>query len=282
MTKKLFLAGWEVHLNGDEQCQRFLQTQVTTEAVVHSDFGGLELVFTDEKLTQAFNWNYSKKSEKPLKSDELGLLIPTLTPNPLLYAVEDPDGVHQLGGELPAGFALPFSSCVVPFQYLGFISDRDPNFAWLPFTIHLTCPIYLDIDKVFLDYADPLKPVLLNREAVEAVGTAYDEDLDEDTEIVYNTEKFNFSLQTGYSGSNQAGIPSWLQFPTIPVCPKSGKTMKFLCQLTTGPEANRTNVNAKNESFTRYYDCMNFWGDGSLYVFVEPTARTACYLIQNT
>ncbi len=61
--------------------------------------------------------------------------------------------------------------CIVPFQYLSFINNEDPIFNCLPFTIHLTCPIFLNIEQVFLDYTNPNLPVLINKEEVESVKT---------------------------------------------------------------------------------------------------------------
>jgi hypothetical protein len=58
--------------------------------------------------------------------------------------------------------------------------------------------------------------------------------------------------------------------------------MKFLCQLNGGVTAKRTNVEPKNESYIQYYEELNFWGDGDLFVFFEPTSKVACYFIQNT
>jgi hypothetical protein len=55
MTKTIFLAGWEVHLNGDEQCENFIATQVTNKATVDSLCYGIELVFENNKLTKAYD-----------------------------------------------------------------------------------------------------------------------------------------------------------------------------------------------------------------------------------
>jgi hypothetical protein len=36
MKKRVFLAGWDVRLNGDIQCDNYIATQITTEEVVQN------------------------------------------------------------------------------------------------------------------------------------------------------------------------------------------------------------------------------------------------------
>ena len=216
-----------------------------------------------------------------MKSDEVGLAYKEYPENKILQMVEDDNGLHQLGGELPDDFQLPENNCVAPFQYLGYIDNQDKNFSWLPFRVHLTCPIYLNIGNVFLDYSSPGKPALINREEVEMADTSNDE-VNRESEIVFNEKKFSFVEEKEFPGTGHAGIPNWIQYPTIPMCPKSGRRMKFLCQLNGGVDTKRTNIEPKDEWSSSYYEELNFWGDGDLFVFFEPTSRVACYFIQNT
>ena len=61
--------------------------------------------------------------------------------------------------------------------------------------------------------------------------------------------------------------------------------MRFLCKLTydgLDVKTKRTNVNPKDEWFKQYFESMNFWGDGDLYIFFELESNIACFLIQNT
>ena len=58
--------------------------------------------------------------------------------------------------------------------------------------------------------------------------------------------------------------------------------MKFVIQINGGLEAEKTNVNPKDEFYRHYYENMNFWGDGDLYFFYEPESKVGCYFIQNT
>jgi hypothetical protein len=282
MTKHLYISGWEAHFNGDRECMDLIATQITDQKTAESTGNAIELVFENDKLVQAWDYEDGARKERPLRPDELGLPWPDLAPRSFLQLEENPNGRHQLGGEIPEDFRLPDNNCVVPFQYLGYINNTAPDFGWLPFPVHLTAPIYLNFYELFLDYTDPLHPKIINREDMEDTDTSYEEDLNQDSEIVFEALKFDFVRAHDFTVMGNAGIPHWIQGPRIPVCPKSGKTMRFLCQFFGGVPALRTNVEAHNEFFRQYYEELNFWGDGDLFVFFEPESKTACYFIQNT
>jgi hypothetical protein len=274
---RIYLAGWDVHLNGDRNCEDFIATQITTKETVEKLYSGIELVFEDNKLVKAFDYDEGKKKERHLSDDEIGLPYKAFPLNYIYQFEEDNRGKHQLGGEVPKGFTLPKCNSVVPFQYLGYISNEDDIFNWLPFKIHLACPIYLNVMNVFVDYSDPMNPTVINREEVEEADTSHDE-LDKDSEIVFDDANFSFVKAEKFSPLGNAGIPNWIQASDIPTCPKSGKLMKFLCQLNGGVPVKRSNV----DDPSNYFDTMEFWGDGDLFVFFEPTSKVACYFIQNT
>ena len=171
-TKRMFLAGWEVQLNGDELCENFLATQITTKDTVENIYAGIELVFENNRLIKAYDYRDGAKQEHALADDEVGLTYKEFPLNKIYQMNESSRGKHQLGGEIPKGFKLPESNAVVPFQYLGYISNQDPTFKWLPFVVHFTCPIYLNISNVFLDYHDPMNPTIINVAEVEAADTS--------------------------------------------------------------------------------------------------------------
>lgn len=281
-TRSIFLAGWDVHLNGDQECENFIATQIVNQRTAQKLGYGIELIFENNKLVRAYNYDEGHRMERKLKPDEIGLAYKEFEENIILQLVEDRNGLHQIGGEIPYDFQLPENKCVVPFQYLGFINNLDPYFTWLPFKIHLTCPIYLNIGNVFLDYSNPNNPRIINRNEVESADTSYEDDLNQTSEIVFNEMNFSFLEADDFSESGHSGLPNWIQHPDIPMCPISGKRMKFLCQINGGVAAKRTNVEPKNEWYRQYYEQLNFWCDGDLFVFFEPTSKVACYFIQNT
>ncbi len=281
-TKAQYLLGWEVFLNGDEDCENFLRSQSTNlETFEYADMG-LELIYENNKLTTVYQYDSGEKSEKKLTQKELGLPYKEYEENQILKFSENNKGLHVLGGEIPKEFKMPTQNCVVSFQYLGSINPKDKYFKWLPFQLHLICPIYLNFQFLYLDYSDPNHPIILNNEEIESADTSFDEEMNRNTEIVYKTTNYSLKVEYDFFGTGHAGIPSWLQGPTYPKCPKNGKTMRFVCQLNGGPETARTNIEIVNQGYESYFEEMNFWGDGILYVFFEPESKTACYFIQNT
>lgn len=61
--------------------------------------------------------------------------------------------------------------------------------------------------------------------------------------------------------------------------------MKLLCQLTYDGidiKTKRTNIQPKDEWYKQYFEKMNFWGDGDLYIFFEPESKIMCFIIQHT
>ncbi|WP_337965228.1 hypothetical protein [uncultured Flavobacterium sp.] len=201
----------------------------------------------------------------------------------------DENGKHQLGGDLPTEFVIPENEFKSNFQYLGFIDNKDEVFNWLPFKLNLICPIYLDIELVFLDYENPNEPKLIYPKNTSEIGSAY-RTLDLNSKVVYEAQKFSLSEFDGVTEDNEfdikgiAGKPHWDQEQNIPVCPKTNKKMKFVCQLTSWNDVptKYTNVVAEDKYEQKLFSKMNFWEDGNLYIFIEPDAKTVCYFIQNT
>lgn len=280
--KRIFLAGWEVNLKGDNECENFIATQITNADTIDNIYSGLELVFKDNKLIETYDYEDGDRKYRELKEGESNLSLPKYPINKILTIVEDELGVNQIGGEIPSNFKIPQNNCIVPFQYLGFIDNDKTSLDWLPFRINLICPLFLNFNKLFLDYSNPLAPLILNKEEIENADTEFGMDLNKDSEIVYNEIKFNFAESLVFEDLGHSGIPNWIQYPEIPNCPKSGFRMKFLCQLTGGTTSKRTNVKPKNEWYRHYYEELNFGGGGNLFVFFEPTSKVACYFIQHT
>ena len=167
---------------------------------------------------------------------------------------------------------------------MGKFSRSNEAFNWLPFDLHLAAPIYLNFDKLFIDYSDPVNPKVLNVEELKKTDTSYDY-LKPGSEIVYEKVFITSEKSTEFGGIEHTAVPDWIQYPDIPTCPKSKKTMKLLCQLNyDGLEikTERTDVQPKNERCKQYFENMNFWGCGDLYIFFEPESKVICFLIQHT
>jgi hypothetical protein len=282
MIKSIFIASsWE-HFQNDLERENFIATHITDKENIELFEDGTELVFENNKLTKAYGYEDGEQYDIYLLPFDICLDYKDYQENHVLQIVEDKGGMHQIGGDIPFDFKLPKVKSIVQFQYLGYIDNQQKEFNWLPFKIHLTSPIFLNIRCVFLDYSNPYEPVVINKDEVEKADTSYDEDLNQDSEIIYNEMKFNFIKGRTFSEIGHAGIPEWIQSPNIPICPKSGKMMKFLCQFDGGVSAKTSNVVPHNEFYRHYYEELNFWGSGYLYIFFEPTSKTACYIIQCT
>jgi len=129
-----------------------------------------------------------------------------------------------------------------------------------------------------------LSPQVINTAELDDCETSYDF-LDSKFQIHYKEYKCRYegAFDYGY-GIAHSGIPNWIQNPIYPRCPKTDKLMKFVCQIksTGGIMAASSNVSTKDKFMKSYFKKLNFWGDGDLFVFFEPSSKTACYFIQNT
>lgn len=290
--KVQYFSGWEVALDDSDQCENFLLTQCVDRETALSSSSYIQLNFDENNLLKNGKLVSDGKEETEghllenlqLKNAIGKLKFRDIVPNKVYNFNEDSNGLHQFGGDFPKGFKIPPNNLPVPFQYLGYFDNKDEAFSWLPFRLNLICPIYLNIGNIFLDYSEPLSPTIINSEEVEKADCSYDE-LNSETKIVFNEVKFKTELSSEIDyGIGHTGIPNWIQYPDIPRCPRTSKTMKFVCQLRSdvGIEVKESNVVPSSDFMASYFKEMNFWGDGDLYVFFEPTSKVACYFIQNT
>ena len=236
--------------------------------------------YSDKKINDEWKNNRSKDLESLI-----GKMKYTDSPkNIIIDLIKYKKGLHQIGGIKPDNFRLEKTKRIGYFQYLGYINNEDEKFNWLNIKLHLTCPIFLNFKRLFLDYSNPLSPQVINIGEIDNCDTSYDF-LDSEFQIHYKEYKCRYegAIDYGY-GIAHSGIPNWIQNPIYPRCPKTGKLMKFVCQIksTGGIMVESSNVSIKDKFMKSYFKKLNFWGDGDLFVFFEPTSKTACYFIQNT
>jgi hypothetical protein len=195
---------------------------------------------------------------------------------------KDPTGLHSIGGQPPEEFAIPSNEFIAGMQYVGFVNRKDDCLSWLPFDLHIICPIYLDIEEVTLDYSDPLRPKIIYPVEQLAITTAYDE-LDVNSEIIFSAERLSIQVVNEVDDMECIGLirtPYELQHLEVPICPKTGKQMQFVCQFMTFGEIP---VQYRNFKPVRgRFEYLNFWEDGSLFVYCEPTAKTITCFLQTT
>ncbi len=307
MEKKVFLTvdTYDLTLDGSVECNDMIATHATTEAIASGLDYATTLVFDDGRLVQALNTGKSfRKKDKtiPLPEGSENIVCPDTEPHlPYNLRFTNNTAASWLGGEPPEGFVMPECG-IVSFQYLGYLSGSD---------LHLVFPLYSDVAKLFIDSTDPMRPVVLNTEEVADATTAYGDYIDTGTQLAFVRHEIEFFAPennkkrgafTSYCG---AGIPNWMQRPTIPHCPRSGKRMEFAVQVcsqmanaipvessnvvslglervevvgTNGQIDVRRRIRPIENEFKR----MGFWGSGTLYVFVQPETKVACLFIQNS
>jgi hypothetical protein len=285
MEKRVFLVGSEVIFNGDDQSLRFLETQSVEENVALENVEGLELVFEKNKLVKKYQLMYGERFELELEDEEIGfeLIIDPIAHPIFLINESETKTESYLGGITPSNFNLPKFESKPSFQFLGTLSNKTEGFEWLPFEIHLTAPLFGYFDPLYLDYSDPLSPKVINEE--HYLNSDYeDEFVKHDSELVY--EKIFITTQPSdeipefEENIGIVGVPTWIQYPAIPVCPISGRTMKFVCQLNYGLDIPLKSSNINTEGGAKYIEKMNFGIDGDLFLFIEPESKVVCVIIQ--
>lgn len=196
--------------------------------------------------------------------------------------VEDENGIHQIGGKIPFEFKIPENKFISSFQYIGFINNEDEKFKWLSFKLHLICPIYLNIEEIFLDYSNENQPKIISPNKTAEIDSEFLE-LNRESYIEFQSLKIGLKETNEIDDMECIGTANNLievQDIENPICPKSNRKMKFVCQLMTFGEIP---VKERNfETDEEYLEHMNFWCDGSLFVYCEPSTKTVCYFIQNT
>ncbi|MFT5770776.1 MAG: hypothetical protein ACI9ZX_000161 [Algoriphagus sp.] len=287
MTKSVYLVGSEAVFNGDPQSLRFLETQTVAEKVALANSEGIELVFEKGILVKKYQLMYEEKYELELKQQEIGFKLPfEPKPHPI-YVIEKSETTSEsyLGGEIPDGFTIPKFNRKPSFQFLGTLSNTTEGLEWLPFDLLLTVPLYGHFDPLFLDYSDPLSPKVINEE--HYLSSDYDDEfVKHDSDLVYEkafiTTQPSDEIPEFEENIGIAGVPVWIQNPAIPVCPISGRTMKFVCQLNYGLDIPLKSSSFSTESGGAYIEKMNFGIDGDLYLFIEPETKVVCVIIQHT
>lgn len=282
--ERIYLAGWEARFNGDSQCEKFIRTQGVDSKTAKTIWSSIELVFENKKLVHIYEYDEGLKSEREIEPSEQGFQFVDILQHRIFQLQAAPESQSYIGGEAPSELKIPSFDFNAPFQYLGLFSNKEEVFSWLPFDLHLIAPLYSNFDKLYIDYTDPMKPIVLNEDELQRGGSSY-EDLKPNSEIVFSKVSIKGVASFDYGdGVGHTGVPNWIQYPDIPACPKSKRTMRFLCQLhdENGVSVQRTTVTPKEEFYQRYFSRLNFWGDGDLYIFFEPDSKVACLLIQHT
>ncbi len=286
------LVGWEIPLSNESKLMSFIETQAYLENSIDHIGCSIKLEFENNTISKITHFDdgvidntSTKRDQKKIdKMNSSHMKFEKTEGNLIFQITKKKKGLHQIGGIAPESLTIPTTKNIGKFQYLGYISHEDDYFKWLSFKFYIVCPIYLNFDTLFLDYSNPNKPTIYNKKELNDCDTSYD-CINNESYIVYKDYPFGLEGVYGFGNAmGHTGVPNWLQYPNIPRCPKTGKTMKFLCQLNSygGIMVKETNINPNKKNMKAYFKKLNFAIDGDLYVFVEPSSKMACYIIQNT
>jgi len=282
-----YLAAWEYYSDDRRRLIRNLQTHGIDER-------GFEYFRRIQSALQFFTrGNFVEKCleyyidmegnpTSELIKENFKLPITDWKEHRMFFLKKTEQGVHRVGGKKPASLMLPWHKVMkTPFQYISTIDCSDPLFSWMGIEfLHIVYPLYeCSPYGIFLDYSNPNAPKILNPESftgdwydakymnlndVEFFETRYMSVADIDPELCsYMSEKKELLL---------CGVPCWLQYPEVPICPKTKKTMRFICQLESDDSIILTNPESIGAyAFADKYLCFGDYGD--LYLFFQPESR---------
>lgn len=282
-----YIAGSEIDFENSDELKKILLTQGL-------DKNGFEFFKEVQSATEIIIDNNKIVKVKVHFEDEIetekvnaNLPIKEWQDREVFFLVEDVNGSHKLGGKTPNDFILPtHSKMKTPFIYIGSIDTKDKRFEWINLPkLHIAYPIYECNYGIFLDYSNPNNPKIINPENI--TDDWYDKDTKGVEKVVFKEHSFSTYIESnknkfeGISELNPlCGVPLWIQAPDIPICPKTGKVMRFVCQINSNPNINLIdNSDIENLPFADY---LNFADDGILYIFFEPESRIMYLNIQFT
>jgi hypothetical protein len=280
--KCIYIAETSLEFTGEKYYEEIIETQITDLDTIVSLGRGTELVFVNEKLSKIYEYYEEQhevyRKQRIINETEINYKEPHYPQKSILRYEENVGGFHQLGGDFSEEFVEPAHNLSVPFQYIGYINNLDPNFEWIPNKLHLMFPIYLGVEEVYLDYSDCKNPKIVNIEELSKCNSSLEE-VNKDSKIKKKKKKFNFIKSNDYSLYANSGIANWMQGQYVPKCPITGKKMKFICQIYKGTETEHCNIIPNDDWNKNYFKNMSFFGS-DLYIFFEPTSKIACYFTQ--
>lgn len=248
--------------------------------------GAMKIVYEKGVARKMFSIEDGDYMEENIRVKEKPISFRDYPVNDYRILLPSKDGIHQLGGRAPEGFIIPSGATNSPYVYLGYLNNQEKTLKWLPINkLHLICPIYGGFDVIYLDYSDPNVPRVLSEEGVQGYE-APEHKITKKSIIEFEATPMSlFKLKEDFIGSEygNTGAPIWVQQNFIPKCPVSGNEMKFLLKLDPPHtiKVSNSDVDFRHENNPEYTEALNF-GNGVLYIFIEPMYKTVAYFIQYT
>jgi hypothetical protein len=281
---KIYLTGQEFPSDDPSSLLRYIETQIVDYPTALAFMYYNELHFKNNQLFQAYDCTFMLKQPRTLSESDRLVEFVDIQPHKVWDIIKADSSSSYFGGVCPDSFVIPQPQFVAPFQYLGKLSKSAPQLSWLPFDLHLTAPLYNDFDTLILDYTDPNRPTIVNIEHLKSAGTSFEAFLTPTSMVEFERQPIAFGEP--YQARpvlGHLGVPRWVQWPKIPSCPGSKHAMRFVGQIKyeNGIQTRSTNVQTTKD-FETYFQHLNFWGDGDLFIFFDPISKIACLFIQNT
>ena len=285
-TGNLYLVGYDTELDSSEESINYIKNQAIPKEYMGKIQYGTELIIKENKLVGAYRYNYGRRSHKvPFISFSYPFNKLEIEKNIPYEIIRGEDSKSFLGGTPPKNFKIPEFNDEIAFQYFGMLSKDDFPTDLLEFDLHLVAPIYDSFSELYLDYSDPLAPKIIEGNKSD-FSRSFDE-MNSNSRVTFNKTLIKFkkggSLRYGFG---YTGTPNWIQGPFYPRCPISGEEMKFLVSFDMDESREQikvANLNFKvNEDNLRYFENLEFWISGAIYIFISPKNKTVCYFLQTT
>jgi hypothetical protein len=283
----IYLNGYECQFCDESHLTNYIKDQATTRNVAMQKYTCMKLILDDSKLKEMYCVEQGKEDALlPLQDRFRDLNIPVVTlKTPRLIAFKE-QGVHTMGGAYPEDFSEPNHDAVTPFQYIGCIRKSDENFDWLPFDLHICFPIYLHCSPLYFDYSNPSKPVIINIDDVNNEHSNFEPHIHKNSIIEFDQALFDFVENVSFYNEDgntfgHAGIANYSQVNHLPLSPKTGQLMPFVCQLMGGVKMRNCDVKVTEEYYQKDLQQLNFWGDAYLMVYCEQSTKIVCCLISH-
>lgn len=284
-----FFIGQEYDMTDSEKLHKILSETRIDESTAENLESAMKLVYQNGILSEMYSIEEGHYTDEEINFTDKILTYRDYPMRKFMTLAFDEHGMHQIGGSPPLDFQFPENNTITPYVYLGYLNNRDEILEWLPIEfLHLVCPIYSDMGELFLDYSSPMAPKLIRSGSQNIIGTAYEGLTPENTVefLAYKASSKKHNLEIFYNGDilGYVGVPTFVQEDYIPKCPISGREMQFLIQLESNSKVKlaKTDIHLKTESYRKYFETLDFWGAGTLYIFIQPETKVVALYIQNT
>ena len=271
-----YLGGREVNFKDKEATCGFLQTQ----ALTYRGFQFFKRAHFALELRKTSQGNISCFEHAGTQVKEVGsnVDLPDVgwEEHEVFFLVKCEQGPHTIGGEKPGDLQMPtHSNLRTHFQYIGRIDGSDPYFTWLGVPqLHIIFPVYECNYGIYLDWTNPFAPTILNPETFDpaweirvAEGMSY--------EMVRYCTTQEIDIELFENGSDDillCGVPLWYQAPNIPICPRTGEVLKYVCTVNSDHSI-KVKQHNQTESLLSCTDHLCFGDHGWLFVFYHPGSK---------